>query len=115
MLPSRPTKYPTFVTSNNAAGDVIIVEAKGGKSPLGKKQIGDKDYQQGTREYAETITENMDKKGTATDIKATKAINKATSRKKNEIKYLHIETPIYKTEQGSIVKEVKISEFDIGN
>ncbi|WP_217877238.1 RHS repeat-associated core domain-containing protein [Pseudoalteromonas shioyasakiensis] len=100
----------------NAEGDVIIVEAKGGKSPLGKKQIGDQDYQQGTAKYAQAITENMDKNSTAngnTDRTAASAIIEA-EEDGNDIKYLHIETPITKTNDNSTVSEVKISEFDIG-
>jgi len=97
----------------NADGDVIIVEAKGGKSPLGKKQIGDVDYQQGTMEYAEAITENMGEKSAGTtDKKAAKAI-KNVAKKNRKVQYLHIETPIVKTDAGSTVSEVKISEFDI--
>ena len=43
----------------NANDDVIIVEAKGGSSPLGKMKIGDEYYQQGTTKYAQSITEQM--------------------------------------------------------
>ena len=99
----------------NSEGDVIIVEAKGGKSPLGKKQIGDKDYQQGTPEYAEAITENMKKNSKVngkTDREAASAIMEAMDDG-NDVKYLHIETPITNTSTGSTVSEVNISEFDI--
>ncbi|GEK77651.1 hypothetical protein PAT01_29550 [Pseudoalteromonas atlantica] len=113
--------HSTSVSSNfdmvyqNSDGDVIIVEAKGGKSPLGKKQIGDKDYQQGTPEYAEAITENMKKNGKVngkTDREAASAIMEAMDDG-NEVKYLHIETPIINTSTGSTISEVNISEFDI--
>ncbi|WP_226916183.1 RHS repeat-associated core domain-containing protein [Pseudoalteromonas undina] len=99
----------------NSEGDVIIVEAKGGKSPLGKKQIGDKDYQQGTPEYAEAITDNMRKNSKVngkTDREAASAIMEAMDDG-NDVKYLHIETPITNTSTGSTVSEVNISEFDI--
>ena len=98
----------------NAEGDVIIVEAKGSKSPLGKKQIGDKYYQQGTPEYAEAITESMGRKDPdTTDKQAAVALTKASVMGK-KVQYLHIETPITKTASGSVVGEVNISEFDIG-
>ncbi|WP_348983609.1 RHS repeat-associated core domain-containing protein [Pseudoalteromonas sp. 2CM37A] len=99
----------------NSDGDVIIVEAKGGKSPLGKKQIGDQDYQQGTKKYAQAITENMKKNGKVngkTDREAASAIMEAMDDG-NEVKYLHIETPIINTSTGSTISEVNISEFDI--
>jgi len=94
---------------------VIIVEAKGGKSQLGKKRIGKHDYQKGTPEYAQAITNNMKRNkvpGAATDRKAAKAINKAAKKEKS-VRYLHVQTPITKTESGSTVSEVKISEFNI--
>lgn len=87
----------------NADGDVIIVEVKGGSSPLD------------TTEYAEAITESMETNTNpkaSTDRKAAKAITKAAKKNKN-IKYLHVKTPIKKTGAGSEVGEVEISEFDI--
>ncbi|WP_212747845.1 hypothetical protein, partial [Pseudoalteromonas sp. S558] len=96
----------------NADGDVIIVEAKGGSSPLGKMKIGKEYYQQGTTKYAEAITKNMAKASpNTTDKKAANAIEVAIES--DNIKYLHIKTPITKTDGGSIVGEVEISEFDI--
>ena len=97
----------------NAQGDVIIVEAKGGKSPLGKKQIGDQDYQQGTAKYAEAITEIMDESSLNTSDKDAANALKQASIMGNKIQYLHVETPIIKTKDGSAVAQVKISEFDI--
>ena len=96
----------------NADGDVIIVEAQGGSSPLGKMKIGDEYYQQGTAKYAEAITKNMAKASpNTTDKKAANAIEVAIES--DNIKYLHIKTPVTKTDGGSIVGEVEISEFDI--
>lgn len=46
-----------------------------------------------------------------TDKKAANAIEVAIES--DNIKYLHIKTPITKTDGGSIVGEVEISEFDI--
>ncbi|HAS6506147.1 TPA: hypothetical protein GRR52_25710 [Vibrio parahaemolyticus] len=44
-------------------GEIIIVEAKGGSSPLGSRKIGDEAYQQGTSKYASAITDLMAQKG----------------------------------------------------
>ena len=58
----------------------------------------------------------MDKNSTVkgnTDRAAASAIIEA-EEDGNDIKYLHIETPITKTNNNSTVSEVKISEFDIG-
>ena len=73
----------------NAKGDVIIVEAKGGSSLLGKMKIGNEYYQQGTTEYAKAITESMETNTNpkaSTDRQAAQAIRQASLRKKNKIK-----------------------------
>ncbi|MCS0322837.1 hypothetical protein ND930_10875 [Vibrio diabolicus] len=43
-------------------GEIIIVEAKGGSSPLGSRKIGNMAYQQGTTEYTAEITNLMSEK-----------------------------------------------------
>ncbi len=40
-------------------GEIIIVEAKGGSSPLGSRKIGNEAYQQGTSKYAAEIVKLM--------------------------------------------------------
>jgi hypothetical protein len=97
---------------HNANGDVIIVEAKGGSSPLGKMKIGDEYYQQGTTEYAEAITEQMADSEKESELDAAEAIYNADTKNK-KVQYLHVKTPITKTENGSLVGSVEISEFDI--
>ncbi|EGQ7912812.1 TPA: hypothetical protein ACN32D_003868 [Vibrio parahaemolyticus] len=60
-------------------GEIIIVEAKGGSSPLGSRKIGNEAYQQGTSKYAAEIVKLMseNKEGTteklaADEIQSTK-------------------------------------------
>ncbi|QLE86804.1 hypothetical protein FLM48_18045 [Shewanella sp. Scap07] len=48
----------------------------------------------------------------ATDRKAAAAIEEAVDDG-NRVQYLHIETPIVKTDTGSSVGAVNISEFEI--
>ncbi|MGI2169976.1 hypothetical protein ACROAE_07230 [Shewanella sp. MF05960] len=96
----------------NANGDVIIVEAKGGSSPLGKMKIGDEYYQQGTTEYAEAITKKMAGSNKESDYLAAEAINNAVFER-NKVQYLHVKTPITRTSGKSVVEAVEISEFDI--
>nr|WP_257887548.1 hypothetical protein [Vibrio diabolicus] len=43
-------------------GEIIIVEAKGGSSPLGSRKIGNMAYQQGKTEYTAEITNLMSEK-----------------------------------------------------
>jgi len=94
-------------------GNIIIVEAKGGSGTLGTMDIRGVDYEQGTTEYAEAITNNMAKKDPGTtDALAAEALLEAKIMG-NKVQYLHVETPITKTKAGSTVSEVKISEFDM--
>lgn len=59
-------------------GEIIIVEAKGGSSPLGSRKID----QQGTTEYATAITDLMAQKDKdTTEWKAARSINKALRKK----------------------------------
>ncbi|MFW1118253.1 hypothetical protein ACEV79_23525, partial [Vibrio parahaemolyticus] len=55
--------------------EIIIVEAKGGSSPLGSRKIGNMAYQQGTTEYATAITDLMAQKDKdTTEWKAARSI-----------------------------------------
>ncbi|QLE86806.1 hypothetical protein FLM48_18075 [Shewanella sp. Scap07] len=54
----------------------------------------------------------MKESDTESDVIATEAIEEALDDG-NKVQYLHIETPIIKTDRGSAVSEVKISEFEI--
>ncbi|QLE86800.1 hypothetical protein FLM48_18025 [Shewanella sp. Scap07] len=54
----------------------------------------------------------MKESDTESDVIAAKSIQKA-AKKKKKVQYLHIETPIVKTDNGSSVGEVNISEFKI--
>ncbi|TOK01398.1 hypothetical protein CGI28_25740, partial [Vibrio parahaemolyticus] len=61
-------------------GEIIIVEAKGGSSPLGSRKIGNEAYQQGTSKYAEEITKLMSENEDETTEKiAAKKIRDASS------------------------------------
>ena len=63
-------------------GEIIIVEAKGGSSPLGSRKIGNEAYQQGTSKYAEEITKLMSENEDETTEKiAAKKIRDASDIK----------------------------------
>lgn len=92
-------------------GEIIIVEAKGGSSPLGSRKIGDEAYQQGTSKYASAITDLMAQKGKdTTEWKAARSINKAL-RKKIPVRYIHTQTAI--SDAGD-VSSVNVKEFNVG-
>ena len=46
------------------------------------------------------------------ELDAAEAIYNADTKNK-KVQYLHVKTPITKTENGSLVGSVEISEFDI--
>jgi hypothetical protein len=91
-------------------GEIIVVEAKGGSSPLGSRKIGNEAYQQGTAEYAAAIIGEMSKheRGT-TERKVAKAIRKA-SRRGCPIRYIHTQSPI--SVSGKVSK-VRVNEFKV--
>ncbi|ELA8378887.1 hypothetical protein Q2Y20_000128 [Vibrio parahaemolyticus] len=90
--------------------EIIIVEAKGGCSPLGSRKIGNMAYQQGTTEYAAAIIGEMSKneRGT-TEWEAATEIKLALKRGR-PIRYIHTQTTIYDAGQ---VSKVKGKEFKI--
>ncbi len=87
-------------------GEIIIVEAKGGSSPLGSRKID----QQGTTEYATAITDLMAQKDKdTTEWKAARSINKAL-RKKIPVRYIHTTAAI--SDAGE-VSSVNVKEFNV--
>ncbi len=57
--------------------EIIIVEAKGGSSPLGSRKIGNEAYQQGTSKYAAEIVKLMsEQKAGTTEIDASDGVSK---------------------------------------
>ncbi|MCG0022252.1 type IV secretion protein Rhs, partial [Vibrio parahaemolyticus] len=93
-------------------GEIIIVEAKGGSSPLGSRKIGNEAYQQGTSKYAEEITKLMSENEDETTEKiAAKKIRDASSFG-IPIRYIHTKASIPETGDASDIK-VGIAEFKI--
>ena len=60
-------------------GEIIIVEAKGGSSPLGSRKIGNEACQQGTSKYAAAIVGKMSRNGrNTTEWETAKSIRNAS-------------------------------------
>ncbi|MBS9839485.1 type IV secretion protein Rhs, partial [Vibrio alginolyticus] len=93
-------------------GEIIIVEAKAGSSPLGSRKIGNLAYQQGTTEYTAEITNLMSEKkeGTTEKITARKIQHAASFG--IPIRYIHTQANIPEGGNVSDVK-VEVSEFKI--
>ncbi|QCO85979.1 hypothetical protein D3H41_07700 [Vibrio neocaledonicus] len=93
-------------------GEIIIVEAKGGSSPLGSRKIGNMAYQQGTTEYTAEITKLMskNKEGTTEQLAADEIQYAALSGR--TIRYIHTQANIPESEKASDVK-LEVAEFKI--
>ncbi|KOE82487.1 hypothetical protein ACS91_10055 [Vibrio parahaemolyticus] len=95
-------------------GEIIIVEAKGGSSPLGTRKIGNMAYQQGTTEYTAEITNLMSEKkeGTTEKIAARKIQHAASFG--IPIRYIHTQANI--PESGNVTDvRVEVAEFKINS
>ncbi|KJR16075.1 hypothetical protein UF29_20450 [Vibrio parahaemolyticus] len=95
-------------------GEIIIVEAKGGSSPLGTRKIGNMAYQQGTTEYTAEITNLMSEKkeGTTEKIAARKIQHAASFG--IPIRYIHTQAKI--PESGNVTDvRVEVAEFKINS
>ncbi|HCE4674518.1 TPA: type IV secretion protein Rhs, partial [Vibrio parahaemolyticus] len=108
---SKPGDFDmVYEVEDPPPGEIIIVEAKGGSSPLGSRKIGNMAYQQGTTEYSAAIIGEMSKneRGT-TEWEAATEIKLALKRGR-PIRYIHTQTAIYDAGQ---VSKVKGKEFKI--
>ncbi|HCH5750030.1 TPA: type IV secretion protein Rhs, partial [Vibrio parahaemolyticus] len=108
---SKPGDFDmVYLVEKPDPGEIIIVEAKGGSSPLGSRKIGNMAYQQGTTEYATAITDLMAQKDKdTTEWKAARSINKAL-RKKIPVRYIHTTAAI--SDAGE-VSSVNVKEFNV--
>jgi hypothetical protein len=112
--------YPTgkpYSTSGDfdqvwKVGDEIqIIEAKGGASGLGSRQIAQGvRAEQGTVEYAKSIAQNMAKNGATKEIRQLgDELLRAIAQGK--VKYVLVRAPIGEELGTAVLRDVKVSEF----
>ncbi|EPN4981087.1 RHS repeat-associated core domain-containing protein, partial [Vibrio alginolyticus] len=108
---SKPGDFDmVYDVEESPPGEIIIVEAKGGSSPLGSRKLGNMAYQQGTTEYATEIVSLMDsKKYGTTEKAAANSINSAI-QDGIPIRYVHTQAEI--SSSGKVSKFIA-KEFDI--
>jgi hypothetical protein len=96
-------------------GDLyIVVEAKGGSSPLGTRNVdGGKIAKQGSKEYFDDITRAMSRDGNSPEARQTgRDLNRAM--RDDNVQYLEVRTPItYDGLGNSTVSRTQVNEFDI--
>ncbi len=111
---SKPGDFDmVYEVEDPPPGEIIVVEAKGGNSPLGSRKIGNEAYQQGTSKYAAAIIYLMSEKGFGTtERRAGNKIKKA-AYDGTPIKYLHVQTPINDDVDTLKVRELSINKTAI--
>ncbi|MDF4786845.1 type IV secretion protein Rhs, partial [Vibrio parahaemolyticus] len=108
---SKPGDFDMVYLSDDPK-EIIIVEAKGGSSPLGSRKIGNEAYQQGTSKYAaERVKLMSEKKGGTTEKLAADEIQFAAFSG-IPIRYIHTQTSIPESGNASDVI-VDAAEFKI--
>ena len=108
---SKPGDFDMVYLSDDPE-EIIIVEAKGGSSPLGSRKIGNEAYQQGTSKYAAEIVKLMseNKEGTTEKLAADEIQFAAFSG--IPIRYIHTQASIPESGKASDVK-LEVAEFKI--
>ncbi|TOO62963.1 type IV secretion protein Rhs, partial [Vibrio parahaemolyticus] len=106
---SKPGDFDMVYLSDDPE-EIIIVEAKGGSSPLGSRKIGNEAYQQGTSKYAAEIVKLMSEQKAGTTERA--AADEIISAVQDDIpvRYLHTQAKI---DASGDVSKVSVKEFDI--
>ncbi|EGQ8015538.1 RHS domain-containing protein [Vibrio sp. B511a] len=106
---SKPGDFDMVYLSDDPE-EIIIVEAKGGSSPLGSRKIGNMAYQQGTTEYTAAIIGEMSKQEQGTTEKIAANHIKSAIKDDIPIRYIHTQAEI--SSDGKVSK-IKAKEFDI--
>jgi hypothetical protein len=108
------------VTNPDGTVEYVVVEAKGGSAQLGSREVGDADYryQQGTKEYFESVQQNMSTKAGNTD--AHKNMRNTGDELQaalldGQVRYIHVETPIVTDPitGKAYIGNTRIREFDL--
>ncbi len=90
----------------------VVVEAKGGTSPLGTRMVGKEPAMQGTRAYFDKIVEIMGRSGDRSARSA--AADLTTADQLGEVTYLEARTPVKLDADGrSSSQTVVVHEFNI--
>jgi hypothetical protein len=99
-------------------GDLyIVVEAKGGSSPLGTRKVnsGQQNAKQGSKDYFEDIADNMIKDKKSPEARRV-GLDLTRAKERDDVKYLEVRTPIKNNSQGNgTVESIKVNEFDISD
>jgi hypothetical protein len=91
--------------------ELYIVEAKGGSSGLGSRALKSGAHaEQGTREYAMSVAENMARNGATKEIRAL-GDRMRDLIKSGKIKYVLVRAPVGEEAGRAVLRDVQVSEF----
>jgi hypothetical protein len=119
---SRPGDFDQVYQEKLPDGHIrfIVVEAKGGTSPLGTRVVGDQVETQGTRNYFEAIAGNMrghagtDAGRVGADLLSVLRTGKTPDGTPAEISYLLVKTPVNVDKSGiNSIGNVSVKQFDL--
>ena len=121
--PSRAGDFDLVYEVRNADGSntFLVVEAKGGSSSLGYRQVGTRRVQQGTAEYFDDIASVMRTRSTEVlDSESGRTVsdlaNDIISARQSgaDVRYLEVRMPISTSDEGlATLDSIQINRFDI--
>jgi hypothetical protein len=118
--PSQPGDFDQVYQQTLPNGHIryIVVEAKGGNSPLGTRLVGDQVETQGTTRYFEGIAENMEGMGGNTESVGTNLVNAFRQGRNSdgtpaEVVYLMVKTPINTRGATTTIGNVNAKQFEL--
>lgn len=108
---SRGVGIPDLIFTDPATNRLVVVEAKGGESPLGARLSvdGDQMVQQGTREYLESLAQAMQRSSDADVVRQGRELERKLVA--GEVDYLLVRQP-YARDDGTLETPL-VAEFDI--
>ncbi|MGO1073884.1 DUF4781 domain-containing protein [Inquilinus sp. CA228] len=119
---SRPGDFDQVYRQTLPDGKIrfIVVEAKGGGSPLGTRLVNGRVETQGTPEYFVAIARNMDDNmtgqaaTTGNDLLSAYRHGETPEGKPAEVVYLTVRTPISHGSSGATAPVATAKQFDLG-
>jgi hypothetical protein len=112
--PSRPYEFDQVYKAKDpdTGKEVfVVVEAKGGGSPLGTREAGGVKVEQGTPEYFDATADSMKKSGDPNARAAAQALEDA--RRSGDVRYFEARAPIGTRKGEDILKDFEVNEFDM--
>ncbi len=107
---SRPGEFDqVWKINENGQEKYLVIEAKGGDSRLGTRNVDGETVQQGTSEYFNGISAKM--RGDSDPKIAQLGEDLRIARYEGHVEYVKVQAPIVTKEQKEVLGDVKVSRF----